>query len=75
MAKRHFPTPPVNWDQSWGMQLVRELQRPDTLPYTKAAWLATYTPNLTISTGVSTLAQTQDVLGTLIAQLQKKGII
>lgn len=70
-----LPNPPEKYDQRWANELVRVLSQAGQSVYKSNGYTSTHTTNRTISTGVSTLAQTQDVLGTLIADLQKKGVI
>lgn len=69
-----FPNPPKEYDQRWANELIRVLAH-NPVTFKVEGYTATHSTNRTVSTGVSTLAQTQDVLGTLIADLQKKGII
>lgn len=73
MGKR-FPTAPPQYDQSWGNELVRVLESPELSNYKKNGYVPTGSILRTISTG-DTLGQTQDVLTTLIKDLQRKGIL
>lgn len=70
-----FPNAPKEYSPDWANQLIRVLDAALRNNTIKNGYTATHSTNRTISTSVSTLAQTQDVLGTLIADLQKKGII